>query len=349
MRLLDKSNVVLDLESLGFEEWQLKVMDALITRSHGIVLVTGPTGSGKTTTLYAGLAKINSPDLNILTIEDPVEIPLEGHRPGPGEPQDRAHLRERRCAPSCARTPTSSWWARSATWRPPRSPSRPRSPATWCSPPSTPTTPPAPSPASSTWGSQPFLVASSLVGVLAQRLVRGALPRAARRPTAHPRGEAAGRHHRRDPEEAGNPEHLYRAQGCPACQGPGYQGRTGIYELMLVDDDVRPLILRSVDATAIKRAAVDRGMVTLLEHGAYKVAKGITTAAEVLSVTAEDIRLSRNARLRVQGAQRRREAGRGPEGGRFAPHPAQRRCARRASSSPRCWGRRSRSRRPPAT
>ncbi len=78
MRLLDKSSVVLDLESLGFEDWQLKIMDGLITRSHGIVLVTGPTGSGKTTTLYAGLAKINSPELNILTIEDPVEIPLKG-------------------------------------------------------------------------------------------------------------------------------------------------------------------------------------------------------------------------------------------------------------------------------
>jgi len=78
MRLLDKSNVVLDLGQLGFEDWQRKIMDGLITRSHGIVLVTGPTGSGKTTTLYAALAQINSPDLNILTIEDPVEIPLKG-------------------------------------------------------------------------------------------------------------------------------------------------------------------------------------------------------------------------------------------------------------------------------
>ncbi|HET7826218.1 MAG TPA: ATPase, T2SS/T4P/T4SS family, partial [Anaeromyxobacter sp.] len=78
MRLLDKSNVVLDLAELGFESWQLKIMDGLVTRSHGIVLVTGPTGSGKTTTLYGALAKINSPDLNILTIEDPVEIQMKG-------------------------------------------------------------------------------------------------------------------------------------------------------------------------------------------------------------------------------------------------------------------------------
>ena len=88
---------------------------------------------------------------------------------------------------------------------------------------------------------------------------------------------------------AGNPTVVYKAQGCPACQNTGYQGRTGIYELMLVDDDVRQLILKNVDSGTIKKAAVERGMMTLLDHGAFKVARGITTAAEVLSVTAEDI------------------------------------------------------------
>ena len=88
---------------------------------------------------------------------------------------------------------------------------------------------------------------------------------------------------------AGNPTVVYKAQGCPACQNTGYQGRTGIYELMLVDDDVRALILKSVDSSTIKRAAVEHGMLTLLQHGAYKVARGITSAAEVLSVTAEDV------------------------------------------------------------
>ncbi len=83
---------------------------------------------------------------------------------------------------------------------------------------------------------------------------------------------------------------LYKSQGCPACQNTGYQGRTGIYELMLVDDDIRQLVLKNVDSQSIKRAAAAHGMVSLLEHGAYKVARGITTAAEVLSVTAEDIR-----------------------------------------------------------
>jgi general secretion pathway protein E len=89
--------------------------------------------------------------------------------------------------------------------------------------------------------------------------------------------------------QAGNPTHVYKAQGCPACQQTGYLGRTGIYELMLVDDDIRALILKNTDSSTIKRAAVDRGMLSLMQHGAYKVARGITTAAEVLSVTAEDL------------------------------------------------------------
>jgi general secretion pathway protein E len=138
-------------------------------------------------------------------------------------------------------------------------------------------------------GVQPFLVASSLVGVLAQRLVRVLCPDC-RRPYVPTREE-------RDQvgltddiwRQAGNPTAIFRAQGCSACQNTGYQGRTGIYELMLVDDDIRQLILKSVDSSTIKRAAVARGMLTLLQHGAYKVARGITTAAEVLSVTAEDL------------------------------------------------------------
>jgi general secretion pathway protein E len=126
--------------------------------------------------------------------------------------------------------------------------------------------------------------------VLAQRLVRVLCPTCKKPyvPTREEREQAGLTDEIL--RQAGNPQHLYKAVGCPACNHTGYQGRTGIYELMMVDDDVRPLILKSVDATTIKRAAVERGMVTLMEHGAYKVARGITTAAEVLSVTAEDIR-----------------------------------------------------------
>ena len=128
MRLLDKTATLLDLAEIGMSPQVLGNMESVIKRSHGIVLVTGPTGSGKTTTLYGALSKINTSDLNILTVEDPVEYQLKGI----GR------------APSSARTRTSSWSVRSATRRRRRSPSRRPSRATWCSPRCTPTTRPAP-------------------------------------------------------------------------------------------------------------------------------------------------------------------------------------------------------------
>ena len=288
MRLLDKSAVLLDLEQLGFEDWQLKVMDELVTRSHGIVLVTGPTGSGKTTTLYGALAKINSPDLNILTIEDPVEIQLKGVGQVQVNPkieltfanglrsflrQDPdvimvGEIRDLETAEIAIQASLTGHLVLSTIH-----------------------TNDAPGALTrlADMGVQPFLVASSLVGVLAQRLVRVLCPhcREAYVPSREELDQASI-----TPailERAGRPTHLYKAVGCPACQRTGYQGRTGIYELMLIDDDLRQLILRNVDSSTIKRKAVEHGMMTLLEHGAYKVARGITTAAEVLSVTAEDL------------------------------------------------------------
>jgi general secretion pathway protein E len=289
MRLLDKSNVILDLALLGFEDWQLKIMDGLITRSHGIVLVTGPTGSGKTTTLYGGIAKINSPDLNILTIEDPVEIPLKGVGQVQVNPkieltfasglrsflrQDPdvimvGEIRDLETAEIAIQASLTGHLVLSTVHTNDAAGAITRL---------------------VDMGVQPFLVASSLVGVLAQRLVR-VLCTECKKPYAPTQAE-------RDQvgltdeiwAQAGNPTHIYRPHGCPACQNTGYQGRTGIYELMLVDDDVRQLILKNVDSNTIKKAAMERGMLTLLHHGWYKVARGITTAAEVLSVTAEDIR-----------------------------------------------------------
>ncbi|MGC3997880.1 MAG: type II secretion system ATPase GspE [Anaeromyxobacter sp.] len=289
MRLLDKSNVVLDLSQLGFEQWQLKIMDGLITRSHGIVLVTGPTGSGKTTTLYGALAQINSPDLNILTIEDPVEIPLKGVGQVQVNPkieltfagglrsflrQDPdvimvGEIRDLETAEIAIQASLTGHLVLSTVHTNDAAGAITRL---------------------VDMGVQPFLVASSLVGVLAQRLVRVLCPDCKKPYLPTPEEKALAGITPAILEKAGSPTHLYKAVGCPACQNTGYQGRTGIYELMLVDDDVRPLILKSVDATTIKRAAVERGMVTLMEHGAYKVARGLTTAAEVLSVTAEDIR-----------------------------------------------------------
>jgi general secretion pathway protein E len=288
MRLLDKSNVVLDLGQLGFEDWQRKVMDGLITRSHGIVLVTGPTGSGKTTTLYGALAQINSPDLNILTIEDPVEIPLKGIGQVQVNPkieltfagglrsflrQDPdvimvGEIRDLETAEIAIQASLTGHLVLSTVHTNDAAGAITRL---------------------VDMGVQPFLVASSLVGVLAQRLVRVLCPEC-RQPYV-PTKEERDQVGLTDAiwQKAGSPRVVYKAGGCPACQSTGYQGRTGIYELMLVDDDVRQLVLKNVDSTTIKRAAVHHGMVTLLEHGAYKVARGITTAAEVLSVTAEDI------------------------------------------------------------
>ncbi len=288
MRLLDQSNVILDMATIGFEPWQLRIMDGLITRSHGIVLVTGPTGSGKTTTLYAALSKINAPNLNILTIEDPVEIQLAGVGQVQVNPkieltfasglrsflrQDPdvilvGEIRDLETAEIAIQASLTGHLVFSTLHTNDAAGAMTRL---------------------ADMGVQPFLVASSLVGVLAQRLVRVLCPHCKEpyRPTAeelHLAGITP-----RILEEAGRPEVLYRAKGCPECQETGYQGRTGIYELMMVDDDVRQLVLKNVDSGTIKQAAVKRGMLTLLEHGASKVARGLTTAAEVLSVTAEDI------------------------------------------------------------
>jgi general secretion pathway protein E len=288
MRLLDKSNVVLDLAELGFEEWQLKIMDGLVTRSHGIVLVTGPTGSGKTTTLYGALAKINSPDLNILTIEDPVEIPLRGVGQVQVNPkieltfasglrsflrQDPdvimvGEIRDLETAEIAIQASLTGHLVLSTVHTNDAAGAITRL---------------------VDMGVQPFLVASSLVGVLAQRLVRVLCPECRKPyvPTQEERDQVGLS--REIWEQAGSPKVVYKAQGCAACNHTGYLGRTGIYELMLVDDDIRALVLKSTDSGTIKRQAVERGMLTLLQHGAFKVARGITTAAEVLSVTAEDL------------------------------------------------------------
>ncbi|HTP51068.1 MAG TPA: type II secretion system ATPase GspE [Anaeromyxobacteraceae bacterium] len=288
MRLLDKSAVLLDLAELGFEDWQLAMMDQLVTRSHGIVLVTGPTGSGKTTTLYGALAKINRPDLNILTVEDPVEIQLKGVGQVQVNPkieltfanglrsflrQDPdvimvGEIRDLETAEIAIQASLTGHLVLSTIHTNDAAGAITRL---------------------ADMGVQPFLVASSLVGVLAQRLVRVLCPacKEGYEPSREELEQASI-----TPEilaKAGNPRLLYRAAGCPACQRTGFQGRTGIYELMLVDDDVRQLILKNVDSSTIKAKAVEHGMVTLLDHGAYKVACGITTAAEVLSVTAEDL------------------------------------------------------------
>ena len=173
MRLLPRTSEMLNLENARLRRASSStVWSKLIARPNGIILVTGPTGSGKTTTLYGALSRINTPDENIITIEDPVEIQLPGIGQIEVNPKIGLTFAGGPALDPAPGSRTSSWSARSATSRPPRSRSRPRSPATSCSRRCTPTTRRARSRAWSTWASSRFLVASSLVAVLAQRLVR---------------------------------------------------------------------------------------------------------------------------------------------------------------------------------
>jgi general secretion pathway protein E len=301
IRLLDRENVLHDLADIGFGDDHLTQMDDLIHRPHGILLVTGPTGSGKTTTLYACLSKINAPDLNILTIEDPVEYQLEGiSQVAVNEKIDltfatglRSFLRhdpdvimvgEIRDLPTAEIAIQASLTGHLVL--------------------STIHTNDAAGGITRLvdLGVQPFLVASSLVALLAQRLVRRLcmdcretyqpLPEDLASIGIDPGAFTLGRARRvkfkvEAPPPAGQ---LFRARdgGCSKCLGAGYKGRTAIYELLMVDETVRQLAIKNADAGAIKRAAIAKGMRTLRDDGAQKVLAGMTSAAEVLMVTTQD-------------------------------------------------------------
>jgi general secretion pathway protein E len=285
MRLLDKATTVLQLEELGLAGLKLDLVHKLIKQSHGILLVTGPTGSGKTTTLYAALSVINTIDKNIITIEDPIEYQLHGIgqiqvnpkieltfasglrsilRQDPdvimvGEIRD---LETAEIAIQAALTghlvfstlhTNDSFGAMTRLLD---------------------------------MGIEPFLVSSSVIAVMAQRLVRRVCP-SCREPYQPTREEL---------EELGiTPQRMlgksiYKpGAGCVPCKRTGYRGRTGIHELLVVDDEMRTLVMKSADAATIRRAATARGMSTLREDGADKVVEGLTTIEEILRVTQEDL------------------------------------------------------------
>jgi general secretion pathway protein E len=303
IRLLDRENILHDLADIGFGDDHLRQMDDLIHRPHGIMLVTGPTGSGKTTTLYACLAKINSPDLNILTIEDPVEYQLDGisqvavnekieltfanglrsflrHDPDVimvGEIRDLETAEIAIQASLTGHLVLSTIHTNDAAGGITRLVDL---------------------------GVQPFLVASSLMALLAQRLVRRLCRDCceAYRPTEEdllslsidPVAFFAGKARRVRFKGEGVPPPpgmLYRARegGCASCLNAGYKGRTAIYELLMVDEQTRQLAIKNADAGTIKRAAIEGGgMRTLREDGAQKVLAGMTGAAEVLMITTGD-------------------------------------------------------------
>ncbi|MFL5275121.1 MAG: type II secretion system ATPase GspE [Myxococcales bacterium] len=286
MRLLDKSAVLLDLAEIGMDTDQLAKMESLIHKSHGIVLVTGPTGSGKTTTLYAALSKINRPDLNIMTIEDPVEYQLKGISQTPVNPkieltfanglrsflrQDPdvimvGEIRDLETAEIAIQASLTGHLVFSTVHTNDAAGAVTRL---------------------VDMGVEPFLVASSLVGVLAQRLVR-VLCKDCREPyfpTAEELREIGLTTEQVRKTSGGK---LYRPVGCDHCNGTGYRGRAGIYEIMMLDDDIRQLILKNVDSGTIRKTAAQKGMRSLMDDGANKVLRGTTSVAEVLSVTQDD-------------------------------------------------------------
>jgi general secretion pathway protein E len=284
LRLLDRSSVLHDLSELGFSREQLKTLEQLIHKAHGIVLVTGPTGSGKTTSLYGCLAKINKPELNIITVEDPVEYQMKGisqiqvnpkinltfasglrsilrHDPDVilvGEIRDletaeiaiQASLTGHLVFSTLHTNDASSAVTRLVDM-----------------------------------GVEPFLVSSSVLAIMAQRLIRRVCP--ACRELYTPPDEELERLGVSRAQVAGRP--FARGAGCQACVNTGYQGREGIYEILHLDDEVRGLILKNTDSSTIRKAAVAKGMLLLREDGARKVLEGITTSAEVLRVTQVDI------------------------------------------------------------
>jgi general secretion pathway protein E len=287
MRLLDKNATLLDLGEIGMAAETLSGLDALIRRPHGIILVTGPTGSGKTTTLYGALSRINTPDLNILTVEDPVEYQLKGIGQMPISPkigltfasglrsflrQDPdvimvGEIRDKETAEIAIQASLTGHLVFSTVHTNDAAGAVTRL---------------------VDMGVEPFLVASSLTGILAQRLVRRICQdcRTPYQPTSEELAEIT-----LPPDalaRAGVP-HVYKANGCTACNRLGYRGRTGIYELLLVDDEVRQLVLKNVDSGTLKKSALKRGMKTLLDDGGRKVMLGETTIAEVLTVTQEDL------------------------------------------------------------
>jgi len=285
MRLLDKTTTVLQLEQLGLVGAKHELVNKLIKQSHGIILVTGPTGSGKTTTLYACLAKINTVDKNIITIEDPVEYQLQGIGQIQVNPkidltfasglrsilrQDPdvimvGEIRDSITAEIAIQAALTGHLVFSTLHTNDSFGAMTRL---------------------LDMGIEPFLVSSSVMAVMAQRLVRCVCP-TCREPYQPTREEI---------EEIGIPAHeimgrtIYRpGPGCELCKRTGYKGRIGIHELLVVDDEIRNLVMKSADASAIRRAATSQGMNTLRGDGAEKILQGLTTIEEILRVTQDDL------------------------------------------------------------
>jgi type II secretory ATPase GspE/PulE/Tfp pilus assembly ATPase PilB-like protein len=280
MRILDKQTAMLGLTELGMERSVFQKFRRLIQEPHGIILVTGPTGSGKTTTLYAALSEIYSAEKKIITVEDPVEYQLNGvnqiqvHpqiglsfasglrsivRQDPdiimvGEIRDHETVEISIHAALTGHLVFSTLHTNDAAGAVSRL---------------------------LDMGAEPYLIASSLIGTVAQRLVRLNCP-ACREP--YEEKPEVLRDIGIDPELVKD-KPLMRGRGCPECRGMGFRGRSGIYEMLVMDENIRRMVVERTPATLVKQyAQQNQGMVSMLQDGRIKVLQGDTTIQEVLRV-----------------------------------------------------------------
>ncbi len=284
MRILDKGGVQLDFERLGFLDDTLATFREALMRPHGIVLVTGPTGSGKTTTLYTALQELNKPEVKILTVEDPVEYQMDGVNQIQVKPQIGltfanalrsivrqdpdvimiGEIRDLETAQIAVQSALTGHMVLSTLH-----------------------TNDAPSTVNRMldMGVEDYLLTSTVNGILAQRLVRSLCP--ACREAYEPLPEVVAEM-RLGPLFGGREPVLYRPVGCEQCAGSGFIGRLGIMEMMPMTDTLRALIMRHAVAGDIRRQAVAEGMRGMYEDGLMKAVAGVTTIDEVLRVTRED-------------------------------------------------------------
>ncbi len=281
MRILDPASIMIGLEDIGFYPENLQQIKSLIEKPHGIILVTGPTGSGKTTTLYSALSSINSVDKNIITLEDPVEYQLEMIRQAQINPkagltfasglrsilrQDPdvvmvGEIRDKETAEIAIQAAMTGHLVFSTLH-----------------------TNDAPGALTRLvdMGIEPFLISSSVIGILAQRLVRKICPscKESYQPTEKIVRELGI-------QDLSGKKMFYRGKGCKNCKNRGYKGRLGIFELLITSERIREMVLEKASADVIRKAAQESGMKTLRQDGLLKVFDGTTSIEEVMRVTME--------------------------------------------------------------
>ena len=280
MRLLDKENLRLDMTKLGFEPESLEKFQKAILKPYGMVLVTGPTGSGKTNTLYSSISLLNKPDTNIMTAEDPVEFQLGGVNQVQMKEQIGLNfaaalrsflrqdpniilvgeIRDFETAEIAIKAALTGHLVLSTlhTNGAPETISRLMN-----------------------MGIEPFLVATSVHLICAQRLIRRVCAGCAEKVDLPPQALIEAGY---SPEESKTVT-VMKGKGCSTCNGTGYKGRAGLYEVMEIDDEIRELILVGASAMELKKKAIERGMITLRRSGLIKVAQGMTTLEEVARET----------------------------------------------------------------